>query len=268
MARLFDITAGQDHEIKLALQNAGVELEDYLWIKNDPELATKVAAILRAIQPVYPSRDYSRYNPYLLSLESQLELLWELNCKLPVGLKAPGTWWLDTDPTSDHVQSVEDLEIFFIVLDTLANTLAANWELIKLTQSRHWHSGFATDARSLQLGPSGTLPPLALMETSAKGVFICINKRESAGCPFQDCPHFLYLYSNMVFMGENIFAFVILNLIQNPVYKSSAKSRHFGLSFSIRSSFQARRHCLSCFSRAMADSIELVCSKCTSFVTS
>lgn len=140
------------------------------WVGDDPNRAAAVRCALQdvvagkypvitmpvpASAPVryYPQRDFSRYNQYLRPLDKQLEFLWKLTPKLPEALRVDSSW-LDVDTTSDHVQSVEDLEVFFLVSDTLEKTLALNWELIKLTQPAVYHSGFETDAANLRLGPN------------------------------------------------------------------------------------------------------------------
>lgn len=101
----------------------------------------------------YPARDFSRYDSYLLSLDDQLQRLKGLNKKLPKKLQVAARS-LDLDTDTDHIQSVEDMEIFFIVLDTLEKTLAVNWEIIKLTQPAVSRSDFETDVANLRLGPN------------------------------------------------------------------------------------------------------------------
>lgn len=153
MTRLYDMTIGQAQQFMLAFQNAGMSLEQAEYIIQQPQRAVDMLAALQVSSPAYPVRDFSRYNSCLLPLEDQLQQLTELNKKLPKKLKVAASR-LDLDTASNHVQSVEDLESFFIVLDTLEETIAVNWELIKLTQPAIYHSGFATDADNLRLGPN------------------------------------------------------------------------------------------------------------------
>lgn len=138
------------------------------WVGDDPNRAATVRCALQdvvagkypgsgiaASAPVryYPQRDFGRYDRFLHPLNKQLELLWKLIPKLPEALRVDPSW-LDVDTVSDHAQSVEDLEFFFIVLDTLERTIVLNWELMKLTQPAVYHSGFETDAANLRLGPN------------------------------------------------------------------------------------------------------------------
>ena len=102
------------------------------------------------LQRFYPQRDYSRYNPYLHSLGDQLQLLRELNQRMP-GMLRVSDAWLDLDTASQHVQGVEDLEVFYVQLGTLEATCAFNQELVRLTQPAIYDSGFARDARSMRL---------------------------------------------------------------------------------------------------------------------
>ena len=99
------------------------------------------------LQRFYPQRDYSRYTPYLHSLGDQLQLLRELNQRMP-GMLRVSDAWLDLDTASQHVQGVEDLEVFYVQLGTLEATWAFNQELVRLTQPAIYDSGFARDQDS------------------------------------------------------------------------------------------------------------------------
>ena len=94
--------------------------------------------------------DYSKYTPYLHSLGDQLQLLRDLNRQMPRKLRVSDAW-LDLDTASQHVQGVEDLEVFYVQLGTLEATWAFNRELVRLTQPAIYDSGFARDARSMRL---------------------------------------------------------------------------------------------------------------------
>ena len=112
--------------------------------------ALSPARAAQVIQRFYPQRDYSRYNPYLHSLGDQLQLLRDLNRQMPRKLRVSDAW-LDLDTASQHVQGVEDLEVFYVQLGTLEATWAFNQELVRLTQPAIYDSGFARDARSMRL---------------------------------------------------------------------------------------------------------------------
>jgi len=152
MTRLFDMTIGQDHELKLALQNAGMTLEDAVQVGGNPQLAAKMVAALRVDSPMraYPDRDFSRYNQYLRPLSEQLEVLRDLNRRMPSKLRVSDAW-LDLDTASDHVQGVEDLETFFVSFDLLEPTWAFSQKLVELTQPAIYDSGFRKDAANMRL---------------------------------------------------------------------------------------------------------------------
>jgi hypothetical protein len=92
----------------------------------------------------------------LCSLDAQKELLLRLNRQMPKELQCPASW-LDLDTASDHVQSVEDLEFFFVVLSTLKETWDFNQGLIKLTQPGIWDSGFGKDEAQMRLDPNAVV---------------------------------------------------------------------------------------------------------------
>ena len=108
------------------------------------------AAQIASVQPFYPVRDYGRYDQYLRPLDEQMELLRDLNRRVPSELRISDAW-LDVDTTSDHVQGVENLEHWFIWLDTLEKTWAFNQELVRLTQPAIYDSGFDRSARAMRL---------------------------------------------------------------------------------------------------------------------
>jgi len=93
---------------------------------------------------------FARYAVYLRTLYMQLEGLNILNSQMQ-GLRIPDSWFDGHDIISNHEQSVEDLETFFVVKDTLQETLQYSWELIKLTQPKVSNISFAIDAQNLRL---------------------------------------------------------------------------------------------------------------------
>lgn len=158
MTSIFKTPYGELNQFIQNLQTAGLSPKDIRNANRHPDLFVGAVAALQAPAVVklvryYPQRDFSRYNQYLRPLDKQLEFLRELTPKLPEALRVDPSW-LDVDTTSDHVQSVEDLEVFFLVLDTLEGTIVLNWELMKLTQPGFYHSGFEMDAANLRLGPN------------------------------------------------------------------------------------------------------------------
>lgn len=106
-----------------------------------------------ATQKFYPARDYGRYDQYLHSLDDQLQLLRDLNQRMPRKLRVPDAW-LDLDIDSEHSQGVEDLEFFYVHLDTLEATWAFNQKLVELTQPSIRDSGFRKGAADMRLHSS------------------------------------------------------------------------------------------------------------------
>ncbi len=90
----------------------------------------------------------------LYPLHKQQELLLRLNMQMPKGLQVPTSWIKSLDATTDHVQSVQDLECFYVVRSTLEETWNFNQKLIELTQPVTQDSGFCKDDSQLQLHKS------------------------------------------------------------------------------------------------------------------
>ena len=108
------------------------------------------AAPVSSVKQLYPTRDYSRYSPYLHSLANQLELLRDLNRRMPKRLRVSDERFIQDTPTG-HDQRVENLEFFFVVLDSPEQTWAYNQKLVELTQPVIWDSGFDRSTRSMRL---------------------------------------------------------------------------------------------------------------------
>ncbi len=144
---------GEMTQFKQNLGTAGLTLEDLRKVNKRPDLADLMVAALRVefAQPerYYPACDYNRYDQYLHSLTDQLELLKDLNKRMPRDLRIPKGWF-DLNPTSVHVQTVEDLESFHVEFDTLEKTWAFAQKLVELTQPAIYDSGFDRDANSMR----------------------------------------------------------------------------------------------------------------------
>lgn len=151
MTRLFELPVGKNHAFLLALQNQGFTLEQAEDVINDP---SKAKLIVDALQPTPSVRSFTRFASLLYSLDEQKALLLRLNGQLPKEQRFPASWLTKLDTTSDHVQSVEDLEFFFVVLSTLEKTWNFNQKLIELTQPEIWDSGFGKDETHLRLDPN------------------------------------------------------------------------------------------------------------------
>lgn len=60
---------------------------------------------------------------------------------MPKGMRVPDSWLKNLDTASDHVQSVEDLEFFFVVpTGALKKVIEYQVRLMKLTQPNIWRS--------------------------------------------------------------------------------------------------------------------------------
>jgi len=103
--------------------------------------------------PVGKNQGFTQFASLLYSLDEQKERLLRLNGQLPKEQRFPASW-LTIDTTSNHVQSVEDLEFFFVVLSTLEKTWNFNQKLIELTQPGIWDSGFGKDETQMRLDPN------------------------------------------------------------------------------------------------------------------
>lgn len=152
MTRLFELPVGKNHAFLLALQNQGFTLEQAEDVINNP---SKAKLVVDALQPTPLVRDFAQFSHLLHSLDEQKSLLLGLNEQLPKEQQVPLSWPLTKlDTKSDHVQSVEDLEFFFVVLSTLEKTWDFNRKLIELTQPSTWGSGFGKDETKMRLDPS------------------------------------------------------------------------------------------------------------------
>ena len=76
-----------------------------------------------------------------------------MNEQMDEAMRVPSEWLAGLNVTDDGHQTVEDLVIFFVVKDTLQETLAYNWELIKLTQPAVYRTSFSTNKHNLRLSP-------------------------------------------------------------------------------------------------------------------
>lgn len=150
MTRLFDLPVGRNHEFLLALQNQGATLE---WAEDVIKYPSKAKLVVGAHPAPRSSDRFAQFAHLLRPLDEQLDTLQSLNERMPRGMRIPGTWFF-IDTASDHVQSVDDLETWFVELPVLEQTWAFNQKLIELTQGDVWDSGFAKDAAHLRLDPN------------------------------------------------------------------------------------------------------------------
>ena len=154
MTRLSELPASKNYAFLLALQNQGFTPEQAEDVINDP---SKAKLVVDALQPTPSVRSFNQFESLLYSLDEQKELLLRLNEQLPKEQRFPASWLTKLDTTSNHVQSVEDLEFFFVVFSTLEKTWDFNRKLIELTQPRTWDSGFGKDETQMRLDPNAVV---------------------------------------------------------------------------------------------------------------
>ena len=127
--RVFDLGIGKVEQFMLALQNAGLTVDQVGSIIDNTLFAKKLVAVASAIDPV---DHYNNYRPLLYSLERQKSALRELNNRISGEMRIPDSWIEKLDTKSDHVQKIEDLESFFVVKETVEETLKYQAILVNL----------------------------------------------------------------------------------------------------------------------------------------
>jgi hypothetical protein len=116
---------------KITLQNLKISVQQPIANFADLDQSLQNKGSIMSVRLVVPR--FEKYFKYLRSPIHQLAELITLNEQMNDELRVPDAWLEGLDTTIDHVQSVEDLSTFFVVLDTLQKTLEYNWGLIKLT---------------------------------------------------------------------------------------------------------------------------------------
>ncbi|MEX2006903.1 MAG: hypothetical protein WD877_01940 [Candidatus Saccharimonadales bacterium] len=161
------LSVRQEHELLLALEKAGLVPDEAQAIINSKknQLAKGMVGWLREqLAPAVPTDGFGQYAPYLLSLEDQLARLHEFNRQF---------WnnWLDEDQFEaagqlearidwetagrEHVQSVNDLQIFYVDFGSPEKNVEMWWKVLAGTQSNAWRwDGLRTDKKHLRLGPN------------------------------------------------------------------------------------------------------------------
>lgn len=150
MASFYDLTIGQQVEFHRILSNAGLSAEMVNGIIKTPSLAKKMLDALTLTLTLEQDK-FAQYAHLLKSLDLQILELKELNKRMPKAMRVPDSWFNNLERDDEHVQSVQRLKFYFVVKDTIEETLAYNWKLIELTQPAIYHSGFSTSADRLRL---------------------------------------------------------------------------------------------------------------------
>lgn len=100
------------------------------------------------------SNRFDRYKPHLLGLEDQLNLWEVLDANVWNGQVKANGWFDSVDTTSNHIQSVDDLEIFYIEFGSPELNIEAYWKAIKVNQPNVWrYNGLKTDPEHFRLAP-------------------------------------------------------------------------------------------------------------------
>jgi len=133
--------------------NGGLDINDAL---------TGTQAILDKLLPLKQDK-FSQFAHLLRPLSDQAESLRNLNKQMPKGMRVPDSWLEALDTASDHVQSIEDLEFFFVVpTGALKKVIEYQVKLVKLTQPGIWRSSsFDSEVDGAYLD-----------DTAAKGMFL------------------------------------------------------------------------------------------------
>ena len=149
MASFFKLTIGQQTEFHRILSDAGFSKEMVEAIIANPSIASKV---VKAVQDDLGQDRFAKFVHLLRLTSRQAADLRKLNKKMNKDMRVPDSWLNNLETDDEHVQSLERLKVYFVVKDTLEETLAYNWKLIELTQPAIYHSGFSTNAANLRLG--------------------------------------------------------------------------------------------------------------------
>jgi hypothetical protein len=149
MASLYDITKGEDVELYRILSQAGFDAEMARTTIKQPELADSMVGALR--EQLAPIATGGRFG-YLLSVEKQLDILRGYDHYLWGGCLEP-EGWLDIDTSSDHVQSLDDLEILYVDFGSPQKNFANWYKVLDVTHLNVWRSvDLKTDEMHLRLG--------------------------------------------------------------------------------------------------------------------
>lgn len=151
MASFFDVTLGKETEFRRVLADAGFTVEIVDMIIKTPSLARKM---LDTIQAHNPSDRFAWYAPLLRTLDEQKALLLKLNGRMPRLQRVPLSWFTNLGTKSDHIQTVEDLEFFFVVPGMLEETWYFNQRLIEFMQPSISVGTFDRDEKHLRLDPN------------------------------------------------------------------------------------------------------------------
>jgi hypothetical protein len=114
MASFFDMTVGQEQELRRVLASGGFDDEFVKDLIKNPHLAQ---SMLEAAQAQLRSEWFDHHDKYLLDLEDQLELIKDLNDQIDDPASRIPWEWLGkvADTSLSTPQHVYDLETFFVI---------------------------------------------------------------------------------------------------------------------------------------------------------
>lgn len=159
---LYDTPYGKVTQFERKLAEAGLDTSMIDAINKKRGLAKAWVEDLRqrlnptsVASTTLTSGRFDRYKPHLLAIEDQLNLLEVMDANTLGGQIKQSGWFEGVDTASDHVQSVDDLEILYVEFGSIEGNIEAYWRLIKANQPRNWrYDGLKTDAEHLRLGPN------------------------------------------------------------------------------------------------------------------
>lgn len=127
---LFSLIARQNEVIR-RVKNGGLSMSNALSLTQ---------AILDGKFPT-KNDNFPQFAHLLRPLSIQAENLRNLNKQMPKGMRVPDSWFDELDVNSDHIQSIEDLETFFVVpSNRLKDVIDYQINLIDLTQPGIFYS--------------------------------------------------------------------------------------------------------------------------------
>lgn len=118
-ASFFNLTLGKIQQFHKVITNGGLDGEMVETLIKYPHLAE---VMVQAVQDGLQEHLFGRFRENLHCLETQLIFLKTLNDELRVSERVPAEWFEGLDVSSDHIQQVYDLEVFFVVRETPQET--------------------------------------------------------------------------------------------------------------------------------------------------
>lgn len=144
---LVSLIARQNEVIK-RVKNGGLDIND--------ALAGTQGILDKILPPRQGINRFAEYARLLYPISKQAEYLRSLNKQMPRGMRVPDSWFTNLNTDSSHIQSVLDLEFFFVVPTVLLKeVIEYQIKLVELTQPEIWLSpDFISEVDGAYLGDS------------------------------------------------------------------------------------------------------------------